>query len=279
MNPCRSLPNASSGTATGTKTPPLTLPRPGFPGGDLLANVAERVLGIRACRNLYLAAKGRKPRDPKQFADFVLDEHGVTLTVEGTEHLEAASAFGKPVLVVANHPFGGIEGVAMVSLLVGLRPDAKVFANSYLGGLDGLSESFLLVEILGEGKVASHRAANGMPMRERAALPEKRRHARHVSRGRGCALRGATARSSKAPGTPTSSAWFGERVRPWCRSTSTAKTRGPGRRRGSSIRSCGPFCWRVRWRRAGTSRCVPASVGRFPLTHWSRWTRPRPSIT
>src|SRR3981081_1981703 len=37
-----------------------------------------------------------------------------------------------PVVVVANHPFGFIEGCILAALLRKLRPDAKIMANSVL---------------------------------------------------------------------------------------------------------------------------------------------------
>ena len=34
------------------------------------------------------------------------------------------------MVVVSNHPFGGIEGVILLSLLRRVRPDVKAMANS-----------------------------------------------------------------------------------------------------------------------------------------------------
>mgnify|MGYP002260862823 CR=1 FL=1 len=35
-----------------------------------------------------------------------------------------------PLVVVANHPFGGIEGLGIYSMLVALRPDVRVLGNA-----------------------------------------------------------------------------------------------------------------------------------------------------
>ena len=37
-----------------------------------------------------------------------------------------------PVVVVANHPYGGIEGIILAALLRSVRSDVKVLANSLL---------------------------------------------------------------------------------------------------------------------------------------------------
>jgi putative hemolysin len=49
-------------------------------------------------------------------------------------------------LVVANHPFGGIEGLALGLILGSVRPDFRILANYILGRIPELQEIFLLVD-------------------------------------------------------------------------------------------------------------------------------------
>ncbi|MGB0325654.1 MAG: sulfotransferase, partial [Phycisphaerales bacterium] len=63
-------------------------------------------------------------------------------------------------VVVANHPFGGIEGLALMSLVLRVRPDAKTLVNQLLGLIPPLREHLLLVDVLGGGA-----KANTMSMR------------------------------------------------------------------------------------------------------------------
>ena len=51
-----------------------------------------------------------------------------------------------PVVVVANHPFGGIEGIILTSMLRSARPDAKVMANYLLGCIPEARDYFILVD-------------------------------------------------------------------------------------------------------------------------------------
>lgn len=67
--------------------------------------------------------------------------------------LDYAIAAGKPdsvpakgaTLVVANHPFGAVEGMIMVDMLLQRRKDVRIMANSFLKRIPELSEHFLAV--------------------------------------------------------------------------------------------------------------------------------------
>jgi len=51
-----------------------------------------------------------------------------------------------PLVVVANHPYGAIDGIALLALLKRARPDVKLMANYILGGIPNLKEHFFLVD-------------------------------------------------------------------------------------------------------------------------------------
>lgn len=56
-----------------------------------------------------------------------------------------------PVVVVANHPFGGIEGVALLALLRRVRPDVKIMANYLLGRMPEMAPYSIFVDPFGGG--------------------------------------------------------------------------------------------------------------------------------
>jgi len=68
-----------------------------------------------------------------------------------------------PVVVVANHPFGGIEGIIMTLMLRQVRPDVRIMANSMLKRIPVLSETFIGVNPYGHAR-ATHE--NLRPLRE-----------------------------------------------------------------------------------------------------------------
>lgn len=53
------------------------------------------------------------------------------------------------VIIVANHPFGGIDGLIAIDALTSRRPDLKLLANGVLGRLQPLRDVVLPVDTLG----------------------------------------------------------------------------------------------------------------------------------
>ena len=68
-----------------------------------------------------------------------------------------------PVVVVANHPFGGIEGIVLGALLRRVRPDMKIMANYLLRSVPDLHDSMIFVDPFGRQTSAQ---ANLKPIKE-----------------------------------------------------------------------------------------------------------------
>jgi len=51
-----------------------------------------------------------------------------------------------PVFVVANHPFGGIDGIILGSVLKQARPDTRLLVNGLLGTIDGMEGEAFFVD-------------------------------------------------------------------------------------------------------------------------------------
>jgi putative hemolysin len=63
-----------------------------------------------------------------------------------------------PVIAVANHPFGLMEGAILATLLGTVRPDVKILANHLLRNLPGAAEHCIFVDPFGgSGAVRSNR--------------------------------------------------------------------------------------------------------------------------
>jgi putative hemolysin len=64
-------------------------------------------------------------------------------------------------LLVANHPFGMIEGTVLGALLESVRPDVRIMANSLMGHFPRVAEKCILVDPFG-GKCAKQSNRRGM---------------------------------------------------------------------------------------------------------------------
>jgi len=72
--------------------------------------------------------------------------------------LEAIPREG-PLLVIANHPFGGVEGLVLLSLLAAVRPDVKVMANQLLSAIPELHKHMILVDPFGGSRATGNNLA------------------------------------------------------------------------------------------------------------------------
>ena len=85
--------------------------------------------------------------DGGAFIDAVFDAMGVRIRVSA-EELDRIPKTG-PVVVVANHPFGGLEGLALAKMLLTVRPDARIMANFLLARIPELKNLFVFVDPFG----------------------------------------------------------------------------------------------------------------------------------
>jgi putative hemolysin len=120
----------------------------------------ERAFGLTELARVYRA---RPPASAgADFAAWTLDFLGIEVRVSDAD-LARIPAKG-PVVVVANHPFGGVEGVALLHALRRMRPDAKILANFLLGRIAELRDHSFFVDPFvrpghGSGNVAGLRLA------------------------------------------------------------------------------------------------------------------------
>jgi len=78
-----------------------------------------------------------------EFVDKILETVGVTIDFdeEDLKNIPKTGGF----IAIANHPYGGIEGLALVRLLCTVRPESKVMVNFILKKIPNLSEFFVAV--------------------------------------------------------------------------------------------------------------------------------------
>ncbi|WP_196157479.1 lysophospholipid acyltransferase family protein [Reinekea sp. G2M2-21] len=127
-----------------------SLPRP-------LAWTLEHILGLTPLAQRY----DLRPHaaTPEQFLDHTLSSLNCKVYLDG-QPLAAVIPEHGPTLVFANHPYGGLEGVALTRALLAVRPDTKVLTNNMLSGISELAPVFFGVDVL--AKNAAQRNASSV---------------------------------------------------------------------------------------------------------------------
>ncbi|MFT4748365.1 MAG: putative hemolysin [Pseudohongiellaceae bacterium] len=111
----------------------------------LLASVLEKALGLDRLADIY---DGRPPNcSAYEFLGHSLSALGITIQIGNKERLLEIPKTG-PVLIVANHPLGGLEGLAIARVIAEHRPDLRVLTNQLLTRIPELSEMFIGVDVL-----------------------------------------------------------------------------------------------------------------------------------
>ncbi|WP_209111607.1 GNAT family N-acyltransferase [Endozoicomonas sp. G2_1] len=110
-----------------------------------LAPVIDRVTGLKQLDKLY-----RKHQfhglEKGPFTERFLEAFELELKTSDAE-LALIPKSGAAI-VVANHPFGGVEGVALANVLNKLRPDVQIMANRGLSIFPGLAPFFIFTNPL-----------------------------------------------------------------------------------------------------------------------------------
>ena len=119
-------------------------------GGRSLTRIAKSFLRFPHLGETYRRAEiqSRESSTDASIFESVLETLGSRLEV-CDEDLDRIPEEG-PLLVVSNHPLGGLDGLALMSLILKRRPDCKLLANSILEQFEAFRPSLFPVNILGE---------------------------------------------------------------------------------------------------------------------------------
>ena len=142
---------------TGTETPA------GKRAASFFCSLIEKAFLLDRLNQLYRDID-QSPNDCA-YCDRILRTMNVRYQVDA-EDLAHIPRNG-PVVVVANHPYGGIEGVVLASILRSVRPDSKIMANYLLARAPELREYFIFVDPFGGDQSAE---SNIKPMKESLRL-------------------------------------------------------------------------------------------------------------
>lgn len=79
-----------------------------------------------------------------EFVDAVLDYFDFDYTVSSND-LQNIPSSGK-VVIIANHPLGGLDALCLLRLVSQVRKDVKIVANDFLEGFDSLNSLFIPID-------------------------------------------------------------------------------------------------------------------------------------
>lgn len=116
-------------------------------------------MGIDHLEHLYAQLPGGL--GAREFAEAALAKLGVRYSLHAPEWTRLPST--GPLLVAANHPYGGIDGLAAIAALLDRRPDLKVIATQSLAGLEPLRRVLIPVDNFGH---SASRGGNIVALRQ-----------------------------------------------------------------------------------------------------------------
>jgi putative hemolysin len=119
----------------------------------------DRIFGLEALRQAFLDA--RRASRHGDTVEELLRSLDIAWRAD-PEELARIPAAG-PALVVANHPFGLVEGAILSTVLSAIRPDVRILTNSLLAGVDELQRRCIFVNPFGASRAVP---ANARALRE-----------------------------------------------------------------------------------------------------------------
>jgi len=125
---------------------------------SILKGMMGRLINMPGIEELCRQAYSQPDSVP--FWDCLLRSLGITYGVSN-EDFNRIPRRG-PLVVVANHPFGAVEGLVLGSVLRSVRADTKILANSILQPIAELQDLFICVDAFGEPGAAHY---NFQPLR------------------------------------------------------------------------------------------------------------------
>lgn len=131
-----------------SKNPKLLKWSPGF-----LINYIKRILHQE---EINLIIKENWELDGLSFCKEIVERFNLNIEVKGLENVPKDGS----VIMAGNHPCGGMEAIALVTVLHPIRPDVKFIVNDLLLHLHNLQEYFIGVNKHGKNSSGSLKSVN-----------------------------------------------------------------------------------------------------------------------
>jgi putative hemolysin len=115
----------------------------------LLAKAVMKVGGINKINRIY---DGAKQEQGTAATAALLCVMGIRPVVHGAEVIETLG--DQPFITISNHPYGHVDGIALIDTLARLRSDFRVMVNWMLHQIDILDQYFIGVNPYTDGQFA-----------------------------------------------------------------------------------------------------------------------------
>jgi putative hemolysin len=102
----------------------------------------EKALFLHRLKTIYIHVAAYT--DPEEFSKRTLRLMNISCEIN-TDKLASVPKEG-PLAIISNHPYGAIEGLILISVLLRIRPDTKIVANYLLGQIPQLREVMFCVD-------------------------------------------------------------------------------------------------------------------------------------
>lgn len=122
--------------------------------GPLLNGLANRVLALKPLQRAYSQLQGCGDAASFTHASLQALQVGIECSAAALARIPATGA----ATVVANHPYGGIEGLMLIELLLQRRPDVRVLANHLLYRIPELRDVLIPVDVFDPQRKAANAA-------------------------------------------------------------------------------------------------------------------------
>jgi putative hemolysin len=120
-----------------------------YPEIETLPNIAKKLLfsGMKKLFheneiNTFMSENAHK--DTFSYVEAIIDYFDVSIGLK-TNELTRIPAYGRTV-IIANHPLGALDAMALLHLLKDVRKDIKIVANSFLAQFDNLKDIIIPVD-------------------------------------------------------------------------------------------------------------------------------------
>ncbi|MEE4198383.1 MAG: GNAT family N-acyltransferase [Bacteroidales bacterium] len=104
-------------------------------GGEVVAKLLMQILKFNKVNKVYSETRDK---EGIEFVNSVIDHLGINFEVSEDDRKRIPEK--GPFIVVANHPFGGVDAVILLKIFTEIRPDFKAMANFLLQKIDPLKD-------------------------------------------------------------------------------------------------------------------------------------------